>query len=314
MLSNGVGYLYARQNDVTLTFNGTCNLDTTKDVMLQQGWNFVGNPFPRAAYVNKPYYRLNTTGNAILITPSTEYISPCYGVFVEAQDENEKVIFSTTPLLQQSTNNGGKLNITLTQTVEPAETVSRGENHSMNTEALALDNAIVSFNDGDQLGKFYFGDQNANIYLPQGDKECAIAYSDKQEEMPVNFKANVSGSYTITVSPEDVEMNYLHLIDKKTGADIDLLRSESVDGSVSYTFTAQTIDNPSRFRLVFSKATAESASDETFAYLNNGNIVILNAEASATLQIIDMTGRVIRNEVAKHEFSISSMPAGVYVL
>ena len=42
------------------------------------------------------------------------------------------------------------------------------------------------------------------------------------------FNQNEDGTYTITVSPEGVEMAYLHLIDNMTGADIDLLTPNAV--------------------------------------------------------------------------------------
>ena len=103
----------------------------------------------------------------------------------------------------------------------------------------------MSFNEGSKLGKFYFGTQNANIYIPQGNEEYAIAFSEGQGEMPLNFKAEENGTYTISVDVDNVELAYLHLIDNMTGADIDLLAMPS------YTFTAKTTDYESRFKLVF---------------------------------------------------------------
>ena len=49
---------------------------------------------------------------------------------------------------------------------------------------------------------------------------------------------------------ENVEMDYLHLIDNMTGEDVDLLAGAST-GSATYTFEAKTTDCASRFRLVF---------------------------------------------------------------
>ena len=72
-----------------------------------------------------------------------------------------------------------------------------------------------------------------------------VTNKEGQGEMPLNFKANANGEYTITVNPENVEMGYLHLIDNMTGADIDLLQTPE------YTFNAKTTDYESRFRLVF---------------------------------------------------------------
>ena len=236
-------------------------------------------------------------------TSTADYISPCYGVVVQAEGASESVTFSTTPLTQQSTSNNGNLNIALSQAVEPAAPSLRGTKQSS-----ILDNAIVTFNEGSELGKFYFGNQNANIYIPQDNKDYAIAYSNGIGEVPLNFKANRDSEYTITVAPENVEMSYLHLIDNMTGADVDLL------GSSSYTFTAKTTDYASRFRLVFvakgeNGPSTGSVADEPFAFCANGDWIILNPSTSsgtATLQVIDLLGRQIytREAIPHSEFRI----------
>ena len=171
-----------------------------------------------------------------------------------------------------------------------------------------MDNAIVSFNEGSQLGKFYFGEQNANIYLPQGGEEYAIAYSDKQGEMPLNFKANENGTYTLTINPEGVEVGYLHLIDNMTGADVDLLANPS------YSFNAKVTDYESRFRLVFAAADeAVCGPSEAFAFISNGNLIV---NGTGTLQVIDLLGRQLSSQKIHSAFYIlhSAFPSGVYVL
>ncbi len=330
-LENGRGYLYATQQQETVKFigeNNAFNMDDTKEVTLPQGFNLVGNPFPRAAYINKPYYTLNAEGSAVLTETSTGYISPCMGVVVEVENGNDPVIFRTTPFPEQSTNNNGNLNIALTQVVEPVETPARdGNGLKVGPSTLRqaqgpalLDNAIVSFNVGCQLGKFYFGTQNANIYLPQGEKEYAIAYSDGYGEMPVNFRANENGQYTITVNPENVEMIYLHLIDNMTGADVDLLApngGDAINRVSTYTFNAKVTDYESRFKLVFVCGDANDDNDgdnETFAFFFNGSWIIAN-EGEATLQVIDLNGRILSSETVNGSVSKSIHAApGVYMI
>ena len=106
-------------------------------------------------------------------------------------------------------------------------------------------------------------------------------------------------------------MAYLHLIDNLTGNDIDLLDvARNVSTVPTYTFNAKTTDYASRFKLVF---VCEDANDnETFAFINNGNIIV-NGEG--TLQVIDMTGRVIVSR-SGHTRCVptSGMTPGVYVL
>ena len=303
-IANGMGYLYATKTTKTLAFTGTFNTGTSKEITgLPAGFNLVGNPFTVDAHVSKPYYTLNGDGSAILTTTSEAVIPPCYGVIVEVEG-SENVIF-TAAQQQQSTNNNGGLLIALSQA-------------DARSNAL-LDNAIVSFNEGDRLGKFYFGSQNANIYLPQNGKEYAIAYSDKFGEMPVSFKTKENGSYTISVKPEGVEMAYLHLIDNKTGDDIDLLATQNViagedpqsPAQRGYTFTAKTTDYESRFKLVYAVQDGPSTGSGTFAFISDGNIIV---DGEGTLQVIDMMGRVIVCTDVARNVSTQGMTPGVYVL
>jgi len=103
-------------------------------------------------------------------------------------------------------------------------------------------------------------------------------------------------------------VNYLHLIDNKTGNDVDLLATPS------YTFEARTTDYASRFRLVFNANTVNENNNETFAYYN-GSEWVINTNGDATLQVIDVMGRVLTTETVSGNATISlnQMP-GVYML
>lgn len=291
---NGMGYLYATKYNRIVTFTGTLNMGGEKTITgLPNGYNLVGNPFCIEAYVNKPYYTLDDNGAIIVANPVDKAtpIQPCYGVIVKVEN-NEDVVFRTTEPFMNSSN--GSLEMTL------AQTVATRDGNALKT----LDNAIITFDEVDELGKFYFGHQDANIYIPQNGKEYAIAYSDAQGEMPLNFKAVTNGSYTLTVNPEGLEMDYLHLIDNLTGANIDLLQTPS------YTFDARTTDYASRFKLVFNANGAEDNND--FAFIDgNGNIII---NGSGMVQIIDMLGRVLVTRDANNLIGTQGLVGGVYVL
>ena len=92
-----------------------------------------------------------------------------------------------------------------------------------------------------------------------------------------------------------------------TGNDVDLLATPA------YTFTAKTTDYESRFKLVFSANTEDgpSTGSGTFAFISDGNIIV-NGEG--TLQVIDLTGRIIVCRDALHCVSTTGMTPGVYVL
>ena len=133
--------------------------------------------------------------------------------------------------------------------------------------------------------------------------------------MPVNFKAEHNGTYTLTFSTENVDFDYLHLIDNMTGADVDLLATnggDAINRVSTYTFGAKTTDYESRFKLVFNtNEDGPSTGSGAFAYIHNGNIII-NGEG--TLQVIDMQGHVILSGDAMNRVSTGGMTAGVYVL
>ena len=296
-LVNGQGYLYANSNDVTLSFTGTIKPYDATYTVGGTGWNLVGNPYTFNAYVNQSHYTLNDTRDAIVAaTSNSAEIAPCTGVVVEGNATFHKETVSQS-------NNNGYIQLAVAQ-----QAVNRGT-------ATTIDNAIVSFNEGNELDKFYFGTPNANIYIPQNGKDYAIVNVGRDgvytvSTKDVNFKANENGQYTITISPENVEMGYLHLIDNMTGVDVNLLQTPE------YTFSAKTMDSESRFKLVFVACNNEdgASSDlETFAFFSNGNWIIAN-EGQATLQVIDLTGRILSSETVNGCVSKSiNVASGIYL-
>ena len=300
-LKNGQGYLYANAEDVNLIFKGTFNENSTKTINLIYeagepfaGWNLVGNPFPVAATVTgSSYYVMNDEGTGLDPTPvsSGGTIPACTGIMVHASVLGQPITFSTSAPETQSQNNG-MLQIAVAE----------------NARGNAIeDKAVISFNEGDALCKFVFNKDNAQISIPQGGEDYAIACVEKRGEMPLNFKAAKNGSYTLSVNPEAVEMEYLHLVDNLTGNDIDLLVTPS------YTFEGKTSDYASRFRLVFS-VYEDGDNEEPFAFISNGSIIVTGDYANAMLQIVDLTGRVVVSTEVVNNVSINELASGVYVL
>ncbi len=294
-LANGSGYLYANKSDVTLSFTGTVvpsNTDLVVSSLIADEFNLVGNPFTCNAYLNQAYYTLSQANGGItpgttVPTAVTEAIAPCTGVIVEAGSTGKVTFSKTAPAGAKS----GNINVNLID--------AQNENGT-------VDKAIVSFNENVQLGKFYFGTQNANIYIPQGNKEYAVVSAEPFGTIPVNFRAEKDGQYTLNIGVEEAEMNYLHLIDNMTGADVDLLVNPS------YTFNARNNDYESRFKLVFSSSnTDEAEAQSDFAFISNGNLIVAG---TGTLQIVDMMGRTIASYNTSDLISTSDLAQGVYVL
>ena len=106
---------------------------------------------------------------------------------------------------------------------------------------------------------------------------------------------------------------------------MDLLADGPSTGSgASYTFEAKTTDYASRFKLVFSvnETDGPSTGSGTFAIISNGNIIITDGPstdsgACSTLQVMDVTGRVVRTVGLSHcgsRITTAGMVPGVYVL
>ena len=293
-LESGKGYLYGNSNDVTLTFVGTPLTETEVDVDLVydeeayfDGWNLVGNPFTEEATINKAAYTLpeNASEGQTALVPVAEGtpIQAMEGVFVFAEGADESVTFSTT-----AKGKSQNLNLNLT----------KGQG--------LIDRAIVSFGEGSTLPKFQLFGDHTKVYIPQEGKDYAVVSATEMGEMPVSFKAEENGTYTLSFTAEEVSFNYLHLIDNMTGTDVDLLQAPS------YTFNATTTDYSSRFKLVF--ATGSNNDSDSFAFFSNGNWIIGN-EGEATLQVIDVTGRILSSETVNGSVSkaINAAP-GVYML
>lgn len=292
-LEPGKGYLYANSEDVTLIFKGTPyngdgQVTLTKDENASfAGWNLVGNPFAQKAYITKPFYTLNPEGTEV-IAGTGNSVSAMEGLFVVAETDGETLTFSTNNVVQPSR----QIVVNVTQ--------NRG---------VAIDRAIVRFGEGLMLPKFQISDDSPKIYIPMDGQAYAVVRSENIGKLPLNFNVEENGTYSIHVDAEDIELCYLHLIDNMTGADIDLLENPC------YTFEAKTSDYASRFKLVF--ATHDSSTiGNNFAFIDaNGNIIVNCAETGTTMQIVDITGRVIVSiDGRTASVPTAGMTAGVYVL
>jgi hypothetical protein len=293
-LEPGKGYLYAHDTSREFIFTGTpysgsgvIPLEYTANKPLS-GWNLIGNPF--AGTANLPnglsYYTLNEGGSE-LAAGTAATIGAMEAIFVKANGENESVTFTA-----QSRNAEGNANAILAL------------NLTSNSNGL-IDRAIVRFDEGSTLPKFMINENHTKIYIPQDGEDYAVVNAENQGELPLNFKAEKNGNYTLSFSNENVEFGYLHLIDNMTGTDVDLLANPS------YSFEAKTYDYTSRFKLVFATG---NASDDNFAFFSNGELVI-NNEGNAVLQVIDVNGRILKSESINGCASVKVDAApGVYML
>ena len=297
-LEPGTGYLYAKKAttegeifNFTLTgtpYSGDGTVTLTKvDGASWEGWNLIGNPFGNPASLgNTSYYRMNSETGAEIIAGSGN-IAAMEGVFVVAANDGDVVTFT-----------------------EQTAKVDQLLNINVNNSVATIDRAIVRFDEGTVLPKFQLNPNNTKVYIAEGNQDYAVVRSAYEGEMPVRFKAGENGTYTISTNAENVEMTYLHLIDNMTGADVDLLATPS------YTFDARTTDYTSRFRLVFSgnNVNENTNTTETFAFFNGESWSVSN-QGEATLQVVDVMGRIISTQNINGNATINlNETPGIYMM
>ena len=312
VIENGKSYLYANALDTTLLFEGTtigysaeCNLSYHAGNGAYAGCNFIGNPLPCNAFLNRSYYIMSDESNSLIAVPNsaTKSIAPCSGLIVNSNglDDNE-VLFSYMPFFQYLSFQG-YIEITVAKSNAPAS---------------VLDQALLSFNEGDDLAKFSIFENAPKVYFTHDNKDLAILSIDSVDVQPLKFKAQENGNYTLHFEIDKPNLGYLHLIDNMTGTNIDLLTTPN------YNFSANADDYASRFKLVFDphygiEEDGPSTNSGTFAYYADGCIIINDAEMchGASLQLVDMTGRTVWSETINNRdgvHTVSTMSPGIYVL
>jgi hypothetical protein len=302
-------YLYANKQTTTLTFDGmfnsgsifyTCQVVSASD---WPGYQLVGNPLPCNASVvggtataNKisGYYMMNEEGRADVVAVENPIVAPATALFAVA------------------TSGGAAAGrrVTFNPSTEGANV--RSANSLITIEVLSdngvlEDRAYVRNYESEDLTKFSLSNEGTKIFIPQNGKKYAAVYAGETKTMPLCFTSTEGGIHTITVKAENMNCSYLHLIDNVTGTDIDLLRTPK------YSFNADDSNYANRFKLVFDEQATNEIVD-SFAFISNGELMITN-NGEATLQVMDITGRILSTEHIQNCYSKSlNLSAGVYVV
>lgn len=289
------GYLYASKTDTQLKFNGTACTDGNVPLVYSEqngdhnmwGWNLIGNPLAQDASINRACYVMNSDRTDLTAVDAGTSIPAMNGVFVKATAAGQSVTFGN------SSSEGGKISINVRK-----------------DRAAVIDRAIVRLDGNSTLPKFMLDSNNTKIYIPQNGSQFALVTSGSENSLPVNFKARENGTYTFSIDIDEVRMEYLHLFDNKTGADIDLLVQPD------YQFNATTTDYEARFTLVFRAMTGiEENEQQSFCFMNGRSLYFCEDVEGATLSLVDMTGRMVRHETLKaNGVNLSDLSEGIYVV
>lgn len=308
----GRGYLYANGTTVTSVFKGVLNhgdvtfpmtyTEDRPDVL--KGFNLVGNPYPHVIYkgtggaiddshLASGYYVLDNSGAWLAKTYETA-IQPGQGFLVQTDEARD-------------------LSITKTNAAATGETSSgSGKRNAVPKISLHLSNGVMSdvaylyMDQGRDLNKVdHFNADNPVLSVISNGKDLAIAHlDDSAASVDLRFDNKLAGTFTLTVDVQHWAGDYLYLVDRITGAEIDLLRNPK------YTFRATGHEHAFRFELLLKE---ENGSEEDFAFYDGDEWRIATDYAGATLQVVDLLGRVMKSEEAKSSFSTAGMAPGVYV-
>lgn len=262
-LESSRGYLYACENGTDFTVTGTpytgdglIPLDYEEGATFK-GFNLIGNPFPGEASIDMPYYVLDETGKYFQSkTEKDDNIGLMCGVLVKATEPGQSATF--IPANGKRSGNAPTVNIVLSN------------------NGKGLDNAVIRFDEGATLGKFQ-KNGSTRVYFPMNDEEYAIA--NATNEMPLNFEAETAGTYTLSFKLK-ANVGYLHMFDKLTGEDVNLLTTPE------YSFVASPRDAQDRFIVRLS----ETSANGTFIYQNGDELIV---SGNGTLQVFDIMGRFV---------------------
>ena len=296
----GRGYLYRRANTSEIIYSGTLNsgdvyynLEYTEGDALRS-YNLIGNPYSHNIYKGKNI--------------SNDFLEEKYCVMNadgtwEVMDDSDAIPVGLAILVQAKEAKALKI------TNEAESTKERSNNDNIwftVTNDEFRDKVCVEFKNGHGFNKVAHRNENAPMLFinHNGENFASVDMSDDTEVINLNFKANKTGRYTLSYNAKG-NFSYLHLIDRLTGNDIDLLLDEE------YSFVASSKDSEARFLINLKYQSGNTGSD-IFAY-QNGSDIIVNGEG--TLQIFDVTGRLVNTaEVNSVEtMSTSALQTGVYV-
>lgn len=302
----GRGYIYRNGNKVRHSYDGYTNVGTVNYQLscvadnVLKGFNLVGNPYPHSiakgsgkavenTYLATGYYVLTDDGRWQSCTDGAE-IKVNQGILVQATDgsHNRDLVFNDIVYTAPSRAINDNIEFT----------ISNSEYEDV---------AYATFEKGVGLTKISHRNPEAPmVYIKQNNKDYAIAIlNDDVKAFDLCFEAKTTGRYIMTINPEG-EFSYLHLIDKLSGEDIDMLQDNE------YSFIGSPGDNLNRFLVRLSDNANGSSTDiEIFAY-QSGNEIVVSGEGE--LQIFDVMGRLVMRQNVNGVQTVNGLSKGVYIM
>lgn len=336
-LVKGKGYLLATKEATYLQSHGKLNnddvtitLSKTEEVQeCFRGCNLIGNPYQAyldfnqtglgsyaildedaggyvayASRASKNTYPATSSAKGSGVPAPSQYIHMHQGFFVVAASDGQEVTFSPGMCVTNVNSTFRGEEQPAYPLVNLAVTEADGSREFVTIELDRPDNGgavkMKGLRNGSSLIYTHVDGEDYSIaFMPVGTTTAAVRFETLDE-----------GTFTMNWNTQNGAFSYLHLIDNKTGMDIDCLASGE------YRFKASPEDYASRFKLVFSYTGVEEAEAEAedFAFLMNG-ILVINGEGTA--DIFDLTGRLVsstRLTGSQNTLSLPALTQGLYMI
>lgn len=299
---NGRGYIYRTEYAGGFVgFNGTCNTEPVEVALTVTdpsgrlaGFNLIGNPFNNEIYKGVSFSNEQLVADYYVLTTSGTW---------EVRDDSEAIPVATAIFVQAKEST--KLTISDTKEVPAAKASFSNIWFTVANEEHS-DVARVSFREGRGLNKIqHYNEEAPMLYvINEGEHFASANMSDGTSLIELGFETKAMGQYTLSFKSNS-NFNYMHLIDKLTGADIDML----AEGE--YTFVGSSYDDSDRFIVKLNEnAGLVTANSEIFAWQNGNNVIV---EGEGELQVFDVTGRMMTSVMVNGIETVNIPSQGVYV-
>ena len=239
-LSAGEGYLYARHPATTLRMVGTLNSGSyTQTVSLDyansdasiKGFNLLGNPtaheisYTASSGVADGYYYLSNSESWTYTVSNTVPVGR--GFLVKANTEGQTV--------------------TLNPQSRSAVEALCSSSHAASYLCLQIGAAqvYVKLGEGVSMPMLSFKGRHASLYFMRDHQPYVMLVRDGADALDLSYEPKQAGRVSLVADAEGLTLDYLHLVDLKTGDDVDLLSTPVYD------FDADPTDAASRFVLRF---------------------------------------------------------------
>ena len=306
---SGRGYLVSYQSESVSDFKGELNNEASYTMKANAyssdnnlaNFSLLGNPYP---------FDIDWKANV-----AVEGVYDGYAM-IDSKDGSYKYytdgFIRTGEGFMVKSVEGQKNEVTISKT----KTRSLAEDSYINivsTGKNGSDNLIVRFGEKENGGFQKMENFNkgvALLYVNDDKYSYGIySYSNDVTEIPVHFKAQEMGAYTLTFDIQG-EFENLYLLDKVTGVSVNMLLEKE------YSFMTGSKDAAERFIITTSIGTTPD-SVQNFVYVNNAELIVNDINGDAAINIYDVMGRCVYETNctdAMNHISMEGFNAGTYII